>query len=167
MSPPADLTRYEVVKMSDRIIPKRELTDVDIASLLRAASAPPNTTDDLETVGASPDQELWDHIKEQWTDLGLAWSDAVAARLFDVVELTLKGWRMQEKLSPTVRRRLEAFCVLVTLIAGGKLYAVSDQDLQSLVTRMRGLTEAANSSTVEEVLSVLRSQLEELGKTGG
>lgn len=147
--------------------PAEELTDADVARLLKVATDLPDVIDDLEALTELQPRELWEEIFDRWKRLGLRWSDDTAARLFGVTELTLKRWRRRKELPGEVRKRIAAFSELVALIACGKLAAINDQDLRRIVKMLRGLTDNANDDTIEDVLSLLRCQFDELAQPSG
>lgn len=144
-----------------------ELTDADVARLLKVATDIPDIIDDLEALAELQPRELWEGIIERWKRLGLRWSDYTAARLFGVTELTLRRWRRRKELPVKARQRIAVLCELVTLITCGKLAAISDQDLHTIVMMLRGLTDNADDDAVEEVLSLLRCQFDGLAQPPG
>ena len=69
-------------------------------------------------VGLHP-RELWPEVIERWTELGLAWSNALAAQVLGVPEGRVTRWQRRRELPLTVRQQLAALCQLLSLLESG------------------------------------------------
>ena len=134
------------------------LSDSNVVELLKIATDPPKVLEELESLTELTPKELWEEIIRRWKYQGQKWSRAVTAQLLGVPDYRLDRWRRHRELAQPVRQRIAALCELLALLACGKLNAVKDQDLRSTVTILRGLTDDADNSTVNEVLALLESE---------
>lgn len=106
-------------------------------------------------------RELWQEVIERWTDLGLAWSNALAAQVLGVPEGRVTRWQRRRELPLTVRQQLAALCQLLSLLESGELVSLSRKEISNMVALVRGRAGRADDGLVQDVLSLLTSLFDE------
>jgi DNA-directed RNA polymerase specialized sigma24 family protein len=138
------------------------LSDLNIAKLLKIGTDSPKVLDELERIAKLPPQEIWSNISFLCSELGWKRPKTVIAQLLDIPLSRVDRWFSQQKLSKSVRRRIAALCVLMAILACGKLNSLHEQELCAIIKVLRGLADHTDDDIVRDVISILKSELSDL-----